>query len=208
MLVHLLDLNAGVENRGTPALLGLLAASGATVKWYGVREFGELPADDEGIWVIGGGPGSPLTVEPWREQLIERLRHRIAENLPTLGICFGFELLGMAVGAEVRELNQERGGIYPLALTDPAGVWAALAGEHVYEKRSFGVFGSLPDGAAALATGPEGDITAMQVTSRILGVIFHPEADLGPETKAAFSTIVPDFLAAHGRIAAGVNARR
>lgn len=206
MHIHLLDLNAGVENRGTPALLAVFAQHGANVQRYEVRRAGELPADEEGIWVLGGGPGSPFEPGPWREPLLARLRHRVAESRPTLGICFGYELMGLALGAEVRPLREERGGIYPLSLVDTGGHWAHLAGEHVYEKRSFGVFGALPAEAEVLALGPEGDVAAMRVGPAILGVIFHPEADLGPETAAVFSAMVPGFLAAVG--AGGVSARR
>lgn len=196
MLVHLLDLNDGVPNRGTDALLALAAGEGFSVCSYEVRQRGELPADESGVWVLGGGPGSPLGDSAWFSSLAPRIVARIARRQPTLGICFGFEVMARALGASVRALSCARAGIYPIQPTNLNGSWGVLAGAGVYEKRNFGVFEGLDAGAEVLAAGPEGDVAAVAWGPNVLGVIFHPEADLGPETALAFRTIIPGYLAA------------
>lgn len=197
MRIHLLDLNAGEANRGTPALLDLFARHGCEVSCYEVRLAGELPMDDTGIWVLGGGPGSPLDGGHWREPLLQRLRHRLGRQRPTLGICFGFEILALALGARVRSLARGRGDIFPLTLADGAGTWSHLTGASVYEKRDFGVFEVPHAGAEVLAFGPEGDVAALRIGTSVLGVIFHPEADLGPPTRLVFESVLPAFLMQH-----------
>lgn len=183
-MLHLLDFHAARPNRGVPALLAVLGVHGPTRRWD-VRGAAELPPD-EGTWVLSGGPGSPFG-DPgedlgWRGLVLEALRRRVSRDLPTLAICYGFELLGDAVGAEVRRLERPRLGGYryrpgAAAPQDPLG--AHLPGGGGYEDRAWGVFGGPGE---VLAWGAEGDVVAARFAPRVWGVIFHPEAttaDLG-----------------------------
>ena len=192
MHADLLDLNDGVANRGVAAILGLLASSGRTSRLWEVRQKHELPPMDSELWVLSGGPGSPLAEGPWRAPLLAALRARIAEDRPTLAICYGFELLGHALGAELRELTTPRDGVFPLRLTLGDPRFSGLQGAGAYEGRRWGVFGEVGE---VLATGGEGDLTAARFGQRGLGVIFHPEADLGPDTALVYSTLIPRYLA-------------
>ncbi len=198
MHVHLLDLNAGLPNRGTAAIVGVARELGHPVSVYDVRARGELPPAGDGAWILGGGPGSPLEPGPWRDPLLAALRARSARSLPTLAICYGCELLGASLGGELRRLREEREGVYPLRLLGTAGRDPLLRGlgrAAAYEKRSWGVF-DVP--ARVLATGPDGDAAAFRV-GRSWGLIFHPEAGLGPDTEAVYTTVIPRFLASLSR---------
>lgn len=192
MRAHLLDLNAGHPNRGTPALRVLLAAGGYEVEEMDVRGGEVLPPSDGALWVLGGGPGSPLEPGAWREPLFRALRARVAADQPTLCICYGFECLGLAMGASVRELNMAREGIFPVVTVEPDAALEGLAGAGAYESRSWGVFGEF---GTVIAWGPEGDVSGVRLGRRVLGVIFHPEADLGMETRAVYDAVVPRYLA-------------
>ena len=193
MRAHLLDLNAGHPNRGTPALRLLLVAGGYEVDEMDVRGGESLPACGSELWVLGGGPGSPLEPGAWREPLFAALRARVAADLPTLCICYGFECLGAAMGATLRELETEREGIFPVCTVEADAALDGLGGAGAYESRRWGVFGSF---GRVIARGPEGDVSGVRLGERVLGVIFHPEADLGAETAAVYGAVVPRYLAA------------
>ena len=177
-MLHLLDFHATRPNRGVPALLAVLGAHGPTRRWD-VRGAAELPPH-EGTWVLSGGPGSPFG-DPgeelgWRPPVLEALRERVARDLPTLAICYGFELLGDAMRAEVRRLERPRLGGYRYrpglaAPSDPLG--AHLPDGAGYEDRAWGVFGGPGE---VLAWGAEGDVVAVRYAPHVWGVIFHPEA--------------------------------
>ncbi len=192
MSAYLLDLNAGVPNRGTAALSALLAEAGHEVEVCDVRGGHPLPPAHAPLWVLGGGPGSPLEEGPWREPLLEGLRFRVAADLPTLCICYGFECLGAAMGAQLRELKQSREGVFPVDLVGEDPCLAGLHGTGAFESRRWGVFG---DFGKVIARGPEGDVAGVRMGRRVFGVIFHPEADLGEATLAVYESIVPRYLA-------------
>jgi GMP synthase (glutamine-hydrolysing) len=173
-VVHLLDFNAGEANRGVAALVRLCGPSGVVV--HEVRRSASIPPPG-GSWVLSGGPGSPLEPGPWRAPLYEALRARVAKDLPTLAVCFGFEVLAAALGAELRPLRTPRIGVWRLRCTDAGLEDAALLGcegAGTFENRRWGVFGGP---GRVLAVGDEGDTVAARYGPAVLGTIFHPEAD-------------------------------
>lgn len=174
MRLHLLDFHAGEPNRGTASLARML---GGVDRVWDVRRTGELPDRDDGAWVLTGGPGSPLEAGSWREPLAAALRWRVAHDLPTLAICYGFELLGWATGARLALLPRPRLGLHPLELSaagqdDP--ILQDLGHASSFEDRRWGVYGGSGE---TLAWGPDGDRAAARYAARVVGVIFHPEAD-------------------------------
>ena len=101
-------------------------------------------------------------------------------------------MLAAAAGSELRRLTTPREGEFPLALKREDPLLFGLLGAGTYESRSWGVFG---DEGCPLALGPEGDVVAARYGPRVVGVIFHPEALLGPGTAAVYATVVPRYLA-------------
>jgi GMP synthase (glutamine-hydrolysing) len=190
--VHVLDLNAGVPNQGVAALQLLLRREGFEPRVWDVRQGVVLPPDDGDAWVLSGGPGSPLDEGPWRPGLLEALAARMAGGRPTLGICYGFELMALVAGAELRRLAAPRHGTYPLELAAADPWLAELQGCEAYESRSWAPFGGRGE---VLALGPEGDVAAMRFGAVVCGVIFHPEADLGPHTARVYGSVLPRYLA-------------
>ncbi len=197
MPVHLLDLNDGHPNRGTAAIVALVEGAGQRAATHDVRRAGALPPPGPAPWILGGGPGSPLQAGPWRGPLLAALGSRLAANLPTLGICFGMEMLALALGATARPLGQPREGLHPVQLLreqhdDP--LLHDLHGELAYEQRHWGMHGGR---GTVVAMGPERDVAAFR-HGRSWGVIFHPEADFGEPTRAVFSAVIPRFLSLSG----------
>ncbi len=181
-----------MPNRGTAALVVLLEAAGYAVHVTDVRRGAPLPPDDDAPWLLGGGPGSPADAGPWREPLLAALRARLAGDRPTLGICFGFEMLAAAAGAELRLLASPREGVVPVVCIGVDPLLTGLDAPASWEKRSWGVWGSP---GRVIAAGPEGDQAGVRYSTRVVGVIFHPEADLGPATRAVYDAVVPRYLA-------------
>ncbi len=95
---------------------------------YRVRYF-EAGVDDlrqalefEGLTIILGGPiGVYDTADyPFLTDEIELLKKRLAQNLPTLGICLGAQLIAHALGATVyagatKEIGWSRLNLLPMA---------------------------------------------------------------------------------------------
>lgn len=178
MRIHLLDLHAGHVNRGTRALTELAAPWGE-VRRYDVRSTGELPPVDGDVWVLTGGPGSPWEEGAWREPLLSALRVRVERGLPTLAVCYGFELLAIATGARVERLREERLGVWEWEWTDAGRADACLTlsgASGAFEQRSWGVWAVDGWAPAVLCRGAEGDVAAARWSPGVLGVIFHPEA--------------------------------
>lgn len=195
MDLHLLDLNDGRPNRGTAAILGLAERAGIGASVHLVRDLGQVPPAGEGAWILGGGPGSPLHRGPWRAEVLGGLSARLRARLPTLGICYGFQLMAEALGGSVRLLPAPREGIFALRPTwagESDAILGGLPGAGVYECRRWGVFGGP---GTVLADGDAGDRVAVRYGPAMLGVVFHPEADLGPGTAAVFERVIPSWLA-------------
>ncbi|HEX6988079.1 MAG TPA: carbamoyl phosphate synthase small subunit [Bacillota bacterium] len=128
--------------------------------------------------VLSNGPGDPRDLAPWGEQV-----RRIAETVPTFGICLGHQLLALAFGARVFRLPYgHRGGNHP--------VRDLAAGRSLITVQNHG-YAVDPD--SALAAGFE--ITHINLNDGTVeglrrpglpggSVQFHPEAAPGPEDGA------------------------
>ncbi len=201
MHLHLLDFNGHAANQGIAALRGLM---GNGVSVWPTRLTGVLPPADGGVWVLSGGPGSPLEDGPWRRPVLDALRARVRADEPTLAICYGFELLALALGAEVAPLARPRVGVVPLRLTgagrsDPA--FAGLDGAPTWENRQWGIFSG---GGEIVAEGEEGDRVVARLGRNVLGVMFHPEADEAGVRAATVDTVLPGDPSGLDRVYASV----
>lgn len=52
-------------------------------------------------WLISNGPGDPTKTE----NLPTRIKELLTKNKPVLGICLGFQLISLAIGAQTRKLT-------------------------------------------------------------------------------------------------------
>ncbi len=150
-----------------------------------VREigvFGELIAHDS-PWeeveklnpkavILSGGPAS--VYEEGAPQLPDWV---IEKNLPTLGICYGMQLLAQAFGGTVEPADHREYGHAELQVEDSGeglalfgglpgsiSVWMSH-GDHIQQ---------LPEGFSMLAWSTNSPIAAMG-NGRVVGLQFHPE---------------------------------
>lgn len=138
-----------------------------------------LPTRHEACAVIVTGSAARLGEQADWMLLVQRyLRETVDSGLPVLGVCFGHQLLGQALGGEVgANPNGREIGTVELSLLkrdelinedhDPFQVNMTHV-DSVLE---------LPRGASVLARSPTEPHAAVRFTETAWGVQFHPEID-------------------------------
>jgi GMP synthase (glutamine-hydrolysing) len=147
-----------------------------------VSEGADLPAPAElQAAVLTGSSAMVSERAPWSERTAEWLRGAVAAELPVLGICYGHQLLGHALGGRVaanprgREIGSVDVETLPAARGD--ALLGALPARLTVQATHVESVLELPPGARLLA-GSRGDPHhAFSVGARAWGVQFHPEFD-------------------------------
>lgn len=138
-----------------------------------------LPAAGELAGVIVTGSAASVTERAsWMLESEAWLRALVAAELPVLGICFGHQLLGQALGGEVRRnpRGYEVGTVEVELLAEdellPSGERPALASMTHLDSVT-----ALPPGARVLARTALEPHAVVRFAPSALGVQFHPELD-------------------------------
>jgi len=161
-------------------LIRAAAPAFADAPWvaYDVRVLNVLPDLTDALGVII--TGSPLSVTarlPWMEQTAARLAELVRAEVPVLGICFGHQLLGHALGGRVaaNPRGREMGSVpFTSWVADPVvgdtGTWPVNTThlDSVVE---------LPPGARVLGSTALEPHAAVRFGPRAWGVQHHPEID-------------------------------
>ncbi|HWP08774.1 MAG TPA: glutamine amidotransferase [Polyangiaceae bacterium] len=140
---------------------------------------GELPEPAEvGALVITGSPESVTSRAQWVLEAERAVAEVVRAGVPTLGICFGHQLLGQALGGLV-ELNprgREMGSVRVEPLdSDP--LFGASLEPFVANMSHRDSVTRLPPGARVLAATEREPHAALRFAERAWGVQFHPEFD-------------------------------
>lgn len=180
-VVH--ERDAGVGVFAEPAA----AAGHEIVEWVPSAD-GAAPALDaiDAAMVFGGSMNvDEESDHAWLAADKALIRSLLAEDVPTLGVCLGAQLLAEAAGTQPRRAPRPEIGWHTVTLTDAAAgdplisplprEFTAL-GWHSYEA-------PLPAGATALATSAVCLQAYRLADARAWGVQFHPEV-----TAADFAT--------------------
>ncbi|MCG3197118.1 MAG: type 1 glutamine amidotransferase [Candidatus Omnitrophica bacterium] len=133
--------------------------------------------------VLTGSPASAYDNEAWIEALKSLVREAVTRRFPTLGVCFGSQLIAEAMGGKVErhmagwELGDKEIELTPEGKSDPLfeGIPARF---RAIESHQDAVV-RLPPGAELLATNPFCPVQAFGVGEFLRAVQFHPE--MGPE---------------------------
>ena len=129
--------------------------------------------------IITGSHSMVSDREPWSENLAIWLRAAVIENTPTLGICYGHQLLAHAFGGDVGyhpdgiELGTVSINLTPLAKSDP--LFSHLPDQFLAHVVHSQCVRSLPKRAVILASNAFEPHHAFRIGDFAWGVQFHPE---------------------------------
>ena len=140
------------------------------------------PTDEVGsareaeVLIVMGGPISVNDSDrfPFLVDVIDAIRHRIANRLPTLGICLGAQLIARAMEAAVVPMAAPEIGWRSLTLT-PRGQASPLRHLATPVLHWHGETFDVPRGAQALASTPACPNQAFAVGDHTLALQFHIE---------------------------------
>jgi GMP synthase (glutamine-hydrolysing) len=181
-------------------------AAGYTIDRIDVADprFASLDLAEPDLLIMMGGPMAVYEQDkyPWIACQQRRIARRLESERPTLGVCFGAQLMAAALGAEVFAGPIKEVGFHTLAI---AASPAAAPLRHLTEIPVLHWHGdtfALPDGAELLASSERYAHQAFAVGPNILALQFHAEMGLDPR----FDTWVDQWP--HDIAAAGTTAER
>ena len=161
--------------------------------------FGTLDLTEPDLVIMMGGPMSVYEADqhPWISCQLRRLRLRLERDLPTLGVCFGAQMIAAALGGRVYpgpapEVGFDLVDVQADAKTGPLRHLAGVPVLHWH-----GDTFTLPEGAELLASSARYAHQAFRRGSNVLALQFHAEMGLDPR----FDTWLdcwPDAVAAAG----------
>lgn len=144
--------------------------------------FPTLDLREPDLLVMMGGPMGVYEQEqyPWISCQMRRVRHRLAADRPTLGVCFGAQLMAAALGARVFAGPHKEVGFHPVALQPAAREGPLRHVEDVPVLHWHGDTFTLPEGAEWLASSHVYDHQAFRRGRNILALQFHAEMGEDP----------------------------
>ncbi|MEN8236393.1 MAG: glutamine-hydrolyzing carbamoyl-phosphate synthase small subunit [Pseudomonadota bacterium] len=152
-----------------------------------------LQCNPQGV-LLSNGPGDPRALGAQHYKLVQNL---LQTRLPVMGICFGYQMLALALGAKIEQMPTGHHGVnHP--------VFDLLQQKVVItsQNHEFAVLRtSLPENLEATHVSLfDGSLAGVHCKNRpIFGVQFHPEASPGPhEARYLFDNFM-DLVQAHAQ---------
>ncbi len=156
--------------------------SGLEVQTVGASsaDLARAAAGADGI-IISGSSRDAWNDDPGILRLLDFAREVTSRRQPVLGVCFGHQLLGRALGGDVgRNPAGWEVGATPVELTAEgrrSPLFAGFESEFAAIQSHRDAVFALPAVAKILATNAHSQIQAFSADERIFGVQFHPEMD-------------------------------
>ncbi len=121
--------------------------------------------------ILSGGPASVYA------QGAPRLDRELLElGIPVLGICYGMQLVALALGARVEGAEIGEFGRSELTVLEPGRLFAGLPEQQTCWMSHRDTVYTAPDGFTALASSTMSPVAAIEDIERgIYGIQFHPE---------------------------------
>lgn len=164
--------------------------------------FATLDLREPDLLIMMGGPMSVYEHEryPWISCQKRRLAQRLELDRPTLGVCFGAQLIAAALGGEVFRGPHKEVGFGRLTIHD-AGLSTPL--RHLEDQPVLHWHGdtfTLPEGTELLASSERYEHQAFRRGSNLLALQFHAEMGLD-ERFHVWTEQWPEDIAAGGSTA-------
>jgi GMP synthase-like glutamine amidotransferase len=143
------------------------------------RRFPDLKADFSHL-ILTGSEASIMEREPWVDDEIEFVREAAAWGCPTLGSCYGHQLLAVALSgpACIRRSPRPEVGWYPIDILENNGLLGEKGTAYSFCSH-FDEAVELGAGFRVLASTPGCPVQAFEFVGRpVWGVQFHPEIDI------------------------------
>lgn len=160
-----------------------LNALGGEIRYFqaGIDDLRPCLHDAPNLLVVLGGPISVYEQAqyPFISDELAIIAERITNNLPTIGICLGAQMIAAAMGARVYPSGRKEIGWGSLTLT-ASGKQACLqylASNQTKVLHWHGDTFDLPSGATLLASTDQTPNQAFSVGKNVLALQFHIEAD-------------------------------
>lgn len=151
-----------------------------TRRWLALdaRALDVIPELEDALAVFVTGSAASVTeASPWMERAAAWLRTLVAREVPLLGICFGHQLLGHALGGRVApNPNGREIGTVELTLSEDDEVFGSR-GSMIVNTTHLDSVVELPPGAQVLGRTRQEPNAALRFGPRAWGVQYHPELD-------------------------------
>jgi GMP synthase (glutamine-hydrolysing) len=147
--------------------------------------------------IVTGSPARIADQTPWMRRAQESLRSLVAHNVPVLGICFGHQLLAVALGGRSGPNTRGREiGTVLVSWERPDAVLGDMPPRFHASATHLDTVLELPPGAESLASTSLDRYAAVRFGPRAWGVQFHPEMD--GAAAARYVAARPEALRAEG----------
>ncbi|MFK7974351.1 MAG: glutamine-hydrolyzing carbamoyl-phosphate synthase small subunit [Rickettsiaceae bacterium] len=158
------------------SILKCLSALGCSVSCYpATASIDSVLKDNPDGIVLSNGPGDPCALKPEHYLLVTQL---LKTKLPLMGICFGYQLLALSLGATIKQMLTGHHGInHPvIELKTQKVLITSQNHEFAVQKED------LPDSLEATHISLFDDtLEGIKVKGEpVFGIQFHPEASPGP----------------------------
>jgi len=142
---------------------------------YKVISYQEVTLDEAEKYdfiVLSGGHDFPVVGN--ENRLVGEIELAKRCTKPVLGICFGFEIMAYAYGAELKRIEAKTVGRIKLEIMQSDPLFDGLPNLEVFENHRW-VVSVVGDELIALAKSNDGVEVIKHKTKNIYGVQFHPE---------------------------------
>ena len=137
-----------------------------------------------GLLILGGAmSANDDDVLTWIGSIKELVRDAVAEDVPTLGVCLGHQLMAAALGGRVAPNPRgQQVGLIELGWTEQAArdpLFGGLATPRRGVHWNYDLVVEPPPDAVVVAGTPQGELQVARYARRAWGVQLHPEVDEG-----------------------------